>query len=253
MMKRIATGIFEGIFLLVLAGAAWAQGDKLGVGDAVHVVVHQQPDLTTDARINERGTIAMPLIGEVKLAGMAPSEAAAAIGESLKKGQFLKNPQVSVAVTTVRSRQVSVLGAVTRPGRYPLDDTSSQLSDVIAAAGGITAVGGDTVLVIRDGKEERVAVLGKPYLLKGGETINVERAPVFYIHGEVARSGAYRVEPNMTVMQAIAAGGGVTPRGSDRRLKLRRVGADGKLVEKDASLKDPVNADDVIFVKEALF
>jgi len=54
-------------------------------------------------------------------------------------------------------------------------------------------------------------------------------------------------------MQAIAAGGGVTPRGSDRRLKLRRVGADGKLVEKDASLKDPVKADDVIFVKEALF
>jgi len=96
-------------------------------------------------------------------------------------------------------------------------------------------------------------MIGKNYVLKGGETINVERAPVFYIHGEVARSGAYRVEPNMTVMQAIAAGGGVTPRGSDRRLKLRRVGADGKLVETDASLRDPVKADDVIFVKEALF
>jgi len=57
----------------------------------------------------------------------------------------------------------------------------------------------------------------------------------------------------MTVMQAIAAGGGVTPRGSDRRLKMRRVGPDGKLVERDASLKDTVKADDVIFVKEALF
>ncbi|HYI85459.1 MAG TPA: SLBB domain-containing protein, partial [Burkholderiales bacterium] len=154
---------------------------------------------------------------------------------------------------TVRSRQVSVLGAVTRPGRYPLDDTSSQLSDVIAAAGGISPAGADTVLVIRDGKEERVPVLGKPYKLKGGETVHVERAPVFYIYGEVARSGAYRVEPNMTVMQAIAAGGGITPRGSDRRMKLRRPGADGKLVEKDASLRDPVKADDVIFVKEALF
>ena len=76
---------------------------------------------------------------------------------------------------------------------------------------------------------------------------------MFSFHGEVTRSGAYRVEPNMTVMQAIAAGGGITPRGSDRRLKLRRVGADGKLVEKDASLRDPVKADDVIFVKEALF
>ena len=56
----------------------------------------------------------------------------------------------------MRSRQVSVLGAVARPGRYPLDDTSSQLPDVIAAAGGITAGGADTVIVIRDGKEQRV-------------------------------------------------------------------------------------------------
>jgi polysaccharide biosynthesis/export protein len=255
MMKRIAIGIY----FLALAAGAWAQTqtgklDKLGVGDAVHVIVHQQPDLTTDARVNEGGAIVMPLIGEVKVAGLAPNEAAAAISEKYKKGEFLRNPQVSLAVTTVRSRQVSVLGAVARPGRYPLDDTSYQLSDVIAAAGGITAVGGDTVVVLRDGKEQRVPLLGgKGFPLKGGETVNVERAPVFYIHGEVTRSGAYRVEPNMTVMQAIAAGGGITPRGSDRRLKLRRVGADGKLVEKDASLKDPVKADDVIFVKEALF
>jgi len=249
MMKRIAIGIF----LLAMSAGAWAQADKLGVGDAIHVTVFQQPDLTTDARISEKGSIAMPLIGEVKIAGLSQPEAAAQIAGKLKDGQFLKNPQVAVAITTVRSRQVSVLGAVARPGRYPLDDTSSQLSDVIAAAGGITAAGADTVVVIRDGKETRLPVIGKSFELKGGETINVERAPVFYIHGEVARSGAYRVEPNMTVMQAIAAGGGVTPRGSDRRLKLRRVGADGKLVEKDASLKDPVKADDVIFVKEALF
>jgi polysaccharide export outer membrane protein len=248
-MKRIAIGIF----LLAMSAGAWAQADKLGVGDAIHVTVFQQPDLTTDARISEKGTIAMPLIGEVKVAGLSQPEAATQIAGKLKGGQFLKNPQVAVAVTTVRSRQVSVLGAVARPGRYPLDDTSSQLSDVIAAAGGITAAGADTVVVIRDGKETRLPAIGKSFELKGGETINVERAPVFYIHGEVARSGAYRVEPNMTVMQAIAAGGGVTPRGSDRRLKLRRVGADGKLVEKDASLKDPVKADDVIFVKEALF
>ena len=249
MMKRIAIGIF----LLAMSAGAWAQAEKLGVGDAIHVTVFQQPDLTTDARISEKGTIAMPLIGEVKVAGLSQPEAATQIAGKLKDGQFLKNPQVAVAVTTVRSRQVSVLGAVARPGRYPLDDTSSQLSDVIAAAGGITAAGADTVVVIRDGKEMRLPAIGKSFELKGGETINVERAPVFYIHGEVARSGAYRVEPNMTVMQAIAAGGGVTPRGSDRRLKLRRVGADGQLVEKDASLKDPVKADDVIFVKEALF
>ncbi len=249
-MKRIVIGIF----LLAIALPGLAQTEQLGIGDAVHVTVHQQPDLTTDARINERGSITMPLIGEVKVAGLSPSQAAGEVAERFKKGEFLKNPQVTVAITTVRSKQVSVLGAVARPGRYPLDDTSLQLSDVIAAAGGITTLGADTVVVMRDGKQERVPLIGgKGYALKGGETINVERAPVFYIHGEVARSGAYRVEPNMTVMQAIAAGGGITPRGSDRRLKLRRVGADGKMVERDASLSDMVKADDVIFVKEALF
>jgi polysaccharide export outer membrane protein len=248
-MKRIAAGIF----MLTLALPGLAQTEKLGAGDAVRITVHQQPDLTTDARVSERGMVAMPLIGEVKLAGMSQVEAARAIADSLKKGQFLRNPQVTVAITTVRSKQVSVLGAVARPGRYALDDTSSKLSDVIAAAGGITPTGADTVTVMRDGKEQRVAVLGKPFDLKGGETIHVERAPVFYIYGEVTRSGAYRIEPNMTVMQAIAAGGGMTPRGSDRRLKLRRAGADGKVAETDAKLHDAVKADDVIFVKEALF
>jgi polysaccharide export outer membrane protein len=248
-MKRIAVGIL----FLAWAAAGFAQSEKLGVGDAVRITVHQQPDLATDARISERGTVALPLVGEVKVAGKSQVEAAGAIAESFKKGQFLKNPQVTVAITTVRSKQVSVLGAVARPGRYALDDTSSKLADVIAAAGGISPTGDDTVTVMRDGKQHRVAVLGKSFELKGGETIHVERAPVFYIYGEVARSGAYRVEPNMTVMQAIAAGGGITPRGSERRLKMRRAGSDGKVTETDAKLQDTVKADDVIFVKEALF
>jgi polysaccharide export outer membrane protein len=165
--------------------------------------VFQQPDLTTDARISERGTIAMPLIGEVKLAGMSQA--------------------------------------------------GSQLADVIAAAGGIAAGGADTVTVLRDGKEHKVNVLAKPFKLQGGETINVEPAPVVYVYGEVTRAGAYPVAPNMTVMQVIVAGGGITPRGSERRVKLRRSTGDGKFIETNAKLHDTVKADDVIFVKEALF
>jgi polysaccharide export outer membrane protein len=244
--------ILSAVFLLIMAAPALAQTEKLGVGDAIRVTVFQQPDLTTEARINERGLVAVPLVGEVKVAGLSQAEAATAIGESLKKGQYLKNPQVAVSLTTLRSKQVSVLGLVARPGRYALDDTSSNLSDVIAAAGGIGAGGSETVTVLRGGKEQKVDVF-KPFALKGGDTVNVERAPVFYIYGEVARGGSYPITPDMTVMQAIAAGGGITPRGSDRRLKLRRPTADGKLVETDAKLNDRIKADDVIFVKEALF
>ena len=253
-MKLIALAFFP-LFLTVAAALpAWAQpADKLGVGDALRVTVFQQPDLTTEARVTEKGTITMPLVGEVKLAGLTATEAGKQIAAELKNGKFLRNPQVSVAVTTVRSRQVNVLGLVARPGRYPLDDTSSQLADVIAAAGGIAAGGADFVTLVRDGKSQKMPVIAKGVYLKNGDTIHVDRAPVFYIYGEVTRSGAYRLEPNMTVMQAIAAGGGITPRGSDRRLKLRRPDAKGKLVETDTTLQETVKADDVIYVKESIF
>jgi len=247
-MKRM----WLAVFFLLAAFPAWGN-EKLGVGDAVRVSVFQQPDLTTEARISERGTIAMPLIGEEKVAGMTAAEAAAKIAASLKKGKYLKDPQVSLARTTLRSQQVSVLGMVARPGRYALDDTSSKLADVIAAAGGLTPEGSNVVSVIRGAQTHQVSMLGKTFQLQGGDTIHVDRAPVFYIYGEVTRAGAYRLEPGLTVMQALSLGGGITPRGSDRRLKLRRAGADGKLVESDAGLRDVVKADDVIYVKESLF
>ena len=227
--------------------------EKLGVGDAVRVTVFQQPDLTLETRVDEKGSILMPLVGTIKVAGLTTNAAATQIAEALKRGKYLNNPQVNVALTTVRSRQVSVLGMVAKPGRYPLDETSLQLADVIAAAGGILPTGSETVLVTRDGKEQRVALIGKSFALRGGETVYVERAPMFYIYGEVTRAGQYKVEPNMSVMQAIAAGGGMTPRGSDRRLKLRRATADGKWVETDVGLQEQVRADDVIYVREALF
>ena len=242
------------LILSALALPALAQNpDKLGAGDTVHVTVFQQPDLTTDARINDKGAIGMPLVGQVKIAGLTTTEAAAGIAEALKQGQFLKSPQVSVALTTVRSRQVSMLGLIVRPGRYPLEEAHTKLPDLIAAAGGIAAGGDENVTVMRDGKSEKVSALSKDFELKGGDTVYIDRAPVFYIYGEVVHSGAYPVKAGMTVMQAISIGGGLTPRASESRIKLRRVAADGKTREYDASLVDQVRADDVIFVKESLF
>ena len=248
-MTRIAMVIL----MMALSGAAVAQAQKLGAGDTVHVTVFGQPDLTSDARVSDRGTVDLPLVGAVKVAGQTPSDAAGTIAAALKKGEFLKHPQVTVALTAVRSQQVSVLGLIARPGRYPLDEAHLKLPDIIAAAGGVAPGGSDSVTVIRNGEARKVGALTKDFELKGGDTIYVERAPVFYIYGEVTRSGAYPVSDHMTVMQAISVGGGITPRGSERRVKLRRTGADGKVVESDANLQDIVKADDVIFVKESIF
>jgi polysaccharide export outer membrane protein len=81
----------------------------------------------------------------------------------------------------------------------------------------------------------------------------VQRAPIFYIYGEVQRSGAYRLEPDMTVMQALSVGGGVTPRGTDRGLKIRRKAGNGNFQTIDARLTDPLEPNDVIYVRESLF
>jgi polysaccharide export outer membrane protein len=238
---------------LALPGLAQTP-DKLGAGDAVHVTVFQQPDLTTDARVNEQGAISMPLIGAIKVGGQTTSEAAQAIADALKEGKFLKAPQVAVALTTVRSRQVSMLGLIVRPGRYPLEESHTRLPDLIAAAGGIAAGGDETITVIRDGKAQKVNALAKDFELKGGDTLYVSSAPVFYIYGEVMHAGAFPVKPGMTVMQAISLGGGITPRGSENRIKLRRPTADGKgTVEFDVSPVTAVLPNDVIVIKEALF
>ena len=249
-MIRIVTVLL--LSALALPGLAQTP-DKLGPGDTVHVTVFQQPDLTTDARINETGNIAMPLVGTVKISGLSTSDAAKTIADALKEGQYLKTPQVAVALTTVRSRQVSMLGLILHPGRYPLEESHSRLPDLIAAAGGIAAGGSEEVVVIRDGKQQKVNALAKEFELKGGDTVYVNGAPVFYIYGEVMHSGTYPVKAGMTVMQAISIGGGITPRGSESRVKLRRVAADGKTREYDANLVDTIKADDVIFVKESLF
>ena len=244
------------VVLLLMAAAlpALAQSpDKLGPGDTVHVTVFQQPDLTTDARLNDAGVINFPLVGTIKIGGQSTMDAANSIAKALKDGQYLKAPQVAVALTTVRSRQVSVLGLIVHPGRYPLEESHMKLPDLVAAAGGIAAGGSEAVTVIRDGKSQTVSALSKDFDLKGGDTVYIERAPVFYIYGEVIHAGAYPVKAGMTVMQALSIGGGITPRGSERRIKLRRLEADGKTREYDASLVDVVKADDVIFVKEALF
>jgi polysaccharide export outer membrane protein len=89
--------------------------------------------------------------------------------------------------------------------------------------------------------------------VNSGDTIFVQRAPVFYIYGEVQRAGAYRLEPNMIVMQALSLGGGLTVRGTERGIGIHRRMPDGKFAKIEARLTDPVQAEDTVYVRESLF
>jgi polysaccharide export outer membrane protein len=237
----------------------------LGDGDSVRVTVFQNPDLTTEARISERGAISFPLIGDVVIGGLTPEGAAARIADWLVRGKFVIKPQVSLSVQQVRSRQVSVLGEVGKPGRYPLDDVSNSLTDVLARAGGINGEGDNTVVVVRteNGKETRTAIdvpemyragdMSHDLRLQNGDVVFVQRAPQFYLYGEVQHAGSYRLQQPMTVMQAISVGGGLTPRGTLRGLKVQRRMPDGQVSTAALHPTDVVRADDVIVVRERLF
>jgi len=246
-------------------GNAALSRETLGAGDSIRITVFQNPDLTTEARISQSGSIVFPLIGEVGVGGLTTAEAGSRIADQLKRGNFIVNPQVAVAIVQVRSRQVHVLGQLSRPGNYILEDTAARLTDVLTLAGGISATGADTVTVLanRGGKIERREIDvpsifhgGDPAMniqIENGDTIFVERAPVFYIYGEVQRAGAYRLEPNMIVMQALSLGSGLTPRASERGIGIHRRMPNGKFVKLEAKLTDPILADDVVFVRESLF
>ena len=238
--------------------------ESIGVGDQVKVSVFRHPDLVADSRVTDQGSIMFPLLGEVKVAGLSPQQAGKKIGDLLAKGGFVVNPEVSFSIATVNSRQVSVLGNVAKPGRYPIDSVNRRVTDFIAAAGGMSATGADSVTVVqvRNGQELKTDVdleqmfrsgsTGGNMELQPGDTIYVHRAPMIYVGGEVNKAGAYRLEPHMTVMQAIALGGGINPRGTERGVQIHR--KDGNGVKKiGARMTDTLVADDVIYVRESLF
>jgi polysaccharide export outer membrane protein len=234
-------------------------------GDILRISVFKNPDLSLDVRVSEAGTVSYPLVGSVPVGGLSLPAAENKIGQLLKEGGFVLNPQVNILTTQALGGLVSVIGEVRTPGRYSLEAAGGHLSGILAVAGGIAPTGSDTVILsgTRGGKPFRREIdivsmsLGSSgaddILLSGGDTLFVSRAPLFYIYGQVQKPGQVRLERGMTVMQALAAGGGVTGKGTSRGIVRHRRDASGKVKEEGVSLDDDVRDQDVIYVKESLF
>lgn len=252
------------VVLTLLAGVASAAEQLLGPGDVLKISVFGNPDLGLETKVSDSGHISFPLLGPVKVAGMGVSSAEKKLSSSLTEGGFLKNAQVNILVTQLQSQQISVLGQVNRPGRYPVDGKRS-LVDMLALAGGANGDSADAVTLVRvkEGQTTKEVVdlaemirsgdMSKNLDLFPGDIIFVDRAPKFYIYGEVQRPGAYRLDRGMTVVQALSVSGGLTPRGTDRGIVVRRRGQDGTVSMIKAKHEDAILVDDVISIKESLF
>ncbi|HSV69361.1 MAG TPA: polysaccharide export protein EpsE [Methylibium sp.] len=247
------------------ATRATAPEYRLAPGDQVRITVFQNPDLSVETRITEAGSITFPLIGTVNLRGLTTSQAERRIADALRDGNYVKQPQVSVQVSQVRGNQVSVLGQVGRPGRYPIETGELRLTDLLATAGGISPTGADIVTVVgtRNGKPYRVEVdlprvfgpdrRSEDVLLQNEDVVWVDRAPSIYIYGEVQRPGAHRLERGLTVLQTLATAGGLTARGTEKGIRLHRRSSDGKVQIIQPGMDDPMRDGDVLYVRESLF
>ncbi|MYN47369.1 polysaccharide export protein EpsE [Pseudoduganella sp. FT93W] len=263
-MKQMTKWLMAALLWTLMMAGAQAADAVLGPGDVLKVTVYGNPDLNTDTRISDAGTITFPLLGPVEIGGLSSAAAEKKISGLLETGGFLRKAQVNILITQIQNQQVSVLGQVNRPGRYPIEGRRSVM-EMLAIAGGIAVDGGDTVSLIRKRNgsttKEQIDIVGmvrsgemnNDFEVTSNDIIYVERAPRFYIYGEVQRPGAVRLERSMTVLQALSAGGGLTPRGTERGLVIKRRDAHGKQQIIDAKQDDLVQNDDVVYVKESLF
>jgi polysaccharide export outer membrane protein len=249
-------------------GAAPAMAEPeylLAPGDILKISVFKNPDLSLDVRVSESGAIGYPLIGSVPVKSLTLPAAESKIAQMLRDGGFVVNPQVNILLTTGFGNLVSVIGEVNKSGRYSVDAAGGHVSGMLAAAGGVAPTGGEIVSVsgVRNGKPFRRDVdivkmsstgnTADDIELNGGDTVYVNRAPMFYIYGQVQKPGQYRLERGMTVIQALATGGGVTGKGTQRGIVRHRRDANGKVKEEGVSMDDDVQDRDVIYVKESLF
>lgn len=256
---------------LIVPGTMLAQQEYVvGEGDLLRIKVYDHPDLSTEIRVSGDGKITFPLIGDVDLTGLTVADAEKTIAGLLGDG-YVVNPHVTILVAEFKSKKVTVLGEVVKPGIVVLRGAYT-LMEAISDAGGITQSAGDTINIQRrifrpagDTKiKEDVAVLidMKKLFEEGdadanvpvqdGDSIYVPRAAFVYVNGEVRNPGQYKITKGLTVLKSITVAGGFSPKASQRRTTIIRKTDKGE-EEIRAKMDDLVRPDDIISVPESWF
>ena len=255
----------------------------IGSQDVLVITSYDQPDLTGKFAVQADGTFTFPLIGRVHAGGMTLREVETDVREQLTEQGFFKNPQITVAVEEYKSQKIFIVGEVRRPGAYPLSGDMRLIEALALAGSTLPTASGEAVIVHasnqavvvdavrstsgsqdvpqRDTPDNLVrvnlrdlenGVLSQNVGLAGGDTIFVLRAENIFVFGQVKNPGAYPLQPNTTVLQALSLAGGVTDRGSTSRINIVRI-VDDERQELRVKLTDLVKAGDTIVVPERFF
>ena len=260
----------------------------LGPEDVINIEVFNLPELSKTVRVANDGTVTLPLIGRVQAAGLTTEQLRKELADKWGEN-YLQDPQVTVFVSEFKAKPVSVIGAVEKPGLYPLTGRRT-LIEMLSMAGGFgkraTSAAGRTVLITRksgfgdlqpvDGmhvrgpdqieidlnrllytKDEALNIEMKPL-----DIISVSKADVVYVTGAVKRPGGFVLEdrPTMTVLQAIAMAEGFTPTSAKKSARILRTNQDGSKTEVPINLSKILSgkgqdttlaANDILFVPDS--
>ncbi len=204
----------------------------IGPGDLLDINVFDVPELILKVRVSDAGDVSLPLVGNLRFAGLSTVQAERLLARQLVDGDFVKKPEISILISEYATQGITISGEVNQPGIYPLLGPH-RLYDAISAAGGLTPRAGRTVTIVHKAAPDDPTVLDLPRdtaLLQAniqvvpGDTIIVSKAGVVYAVGEVVRPGAFLMETNtrLTILQVIALSQGPTRTAALNRAQIVR-------------------------------
>ncbi len=252
-------------------------GTVIGAQDLLEIRVFQLDQFNQTVRVADDGTIALPLLGKIPVAGLTREQVEKEIATRLG-ARYVNDPQVSVFVKEYRSRRIAVTGAVQKPDTYEMLGSRTVL-EMLAMAGGVTKDVARTVVVFRQEPEGPPRRIELPLdgLLYGGDPaanitlragdivyVPIEEIVKVYVNGAVGKPGAIEMRRSapITVLQAVTAAGGTSARASEKRTRVVRQRSDGtkevlpvdlRRVKQGRADDITLQPDDVVFVPEAYF
>ncbi|MBZ5602494.1 MAG: polysaccharide biosynthesis/export family protein [Acidobacteriia bacterium] len=251
--------------LMEEAGKFNLPSQRLGVDDLVAVSVYDAPELTRTVRVENDGTIRLPLLKEgIAASGIYPHQLEASVSDALKDEQILVDPIVKITVVEYHSRPIAVMGAVKKPLTFQAVGVVTLL-DALANAEGLTSDAGTEVLLTRNDKIERIPVkrLIKDadrevnYVLHGGEEIRVPEASKIFVVGNVKKPGAFPIRDGSeeSVLKMIALAEGLTAYSSKIAYIYRRdeSGAKTEIPIELSKIMDRKSPDVALHVDDLLY
>lgn len=247
-MKATSIAIIAAV---ILCGSLFCQTQKesllIGPGDEISIQVLEAPELAQHVRVTDAGTVPLIVGGSAKVAGLTPSQAAKAVEQALKAGDYVINPHVSVTVDQYATQNVTIMGQVSHPGSYPIE-TPRSVIDVLALAGGATDLADRSITIERHGSDQQIhyflsndskTALDTDAVVYPGDIVLVPKIDVVYVMGDVPKPGGYPMATNdgkLSLLQAVALAGSQEPHAHQNQTRLIRKKADGSYVEMEIAL-----------------